>query len=40
VTGALPHIKSGALRPLAMMGNARSDALPDVPILADLVPGY
>ena len=40
VTGALPHIKSGALRPLAMMGNARSDALPDVPILADFVPGY
>jgi tripartite-type tricarboxylate transporter receptor subunit TctC len=40
VTGALPHIKSGALRPLAMMGNSRSDALPGVPILAEFVPGY
>jgi tripartite-type tricarboxylate transporter receptor subunit TctC len=40
LTGALPHIRSGALRPLAMMGNAKSDVLPDVPILADVVPGY
>jgi tripartite-type tricarboxylate transporter receptor subunit TctC len=40
VTGALPHIKSGALRPLAMMGNLRSDVLPDVPLLAEFVPGY
>jgi tripartite-type tricarboxylate transporter receptor subunit TctC len=40
LTGALPHIKSGALRPLAMMGNARSDMLPDVPTLAEFVPGY
>jgi tripartite-type tricarboxylate transporter receptor subunit TctC len=40
VTGALPHIKSGALRPLAMMGNSRSEVLPDVPVLAEFVPGY
>jgi tripartite-type tricarboxylate transporter receptor subunit TctC len=40
LTGALPHIRSGALRPLAMMGVARNDALPDVPILAEFVPGY
>jgi tripartite-type tricarboxylate transporter receptor subunit TctC len=40
LTSALPHIRSGALRPLAMMGKARSDALPDVPILAEFVPGY
>ena len=40
LTGALPHIRSGALRPLAMMGKARSDVVPDVPILADFVPGY
>jgi tripartite-type tricarboxylate transporter receptor subunit TctC len=40
LTGALPHIRSGALRPLAMMGKARSDVVPDVPVLADFVPGY
>jgi tripartite-type tricarboxylate transporter receptor subunit TctC len=40
LTGALPHIKSGALRPLAMMGKSRSDALPGVPTLAEFVPGY
>jgi tripartite-type tricarboxylate transporter receptor subunit TctC len=40
LTSALPHIRSGALRPLAMMGTARSDVLPDVPILAEFVPGY
>jgi tripartite-type tricarboxylate transporter receptor subunit TctC len=40
LTSALPHIRSGALRPLAMMGNARNDAVPDVPILAEFVPGY
>jgi tripartite-type tricarboxylate transporter receptor subunit TctC len=40
LTSALPHIKSGALRPLAMMGKARSDVLPDLPVLAEFVPGY
>jgi tripartite-type tricarboxylate transporter receptor subunit TctC len=40
LTSALPHIKSGALRPLAMMGNAKNDVLPDVPVLAEVVPGY
>jgi tripartite-type tricarboxylate transporter receptor subunit TctC len=40
LAGALPHIKSGALRPLAMMNNARSGVLPDVPILAEFVPSY
>jgi tripartite-type tricarboxylate transporter receptor subunit TctC len=40
LTSVLPHIKSGALRPLAMMGKARSDVLPDVPFLAEFVPGY
>jgi tripartite-type tricarboxylate transporter receptor subunit TctC len=40
LTSALPHIKSGALRPLAMMGTARNEAVPDVPILAEIVPGY
>jgi tripartite-type tricarboxylate transporter receptor subunit TctC len=40
LTGALPHIRSGALRPLAMMGKARTNVLPEVPTLAEFVPGY
>jgi tripartite-type tricarboxylate transporter receptor subunit TctC len=40
MTGALPHIQSGALRALAMAGNARFDLLPDVPTIGDTVPGY
>ena len=40
LTGSLPHIRSGALRALAMAGKARSDALPGVPTIGDTVPGY
>jgi tripartite-type tricarboxylate transporter receptor subunit TctC len=40
LTGSLAHIRSGALRALAMAGKARSDILPDVPTIGETVPGY
>jgi tripartite-type tricarboxylate transporter receptor subunit TctC len=36
----LPHIKDGKLRALAVTSVARSPALPDIPIMAEFVPGY
>jgi tripartite-type tricarboxylate transporter receptor subunit TctC len=37
---SLPHIRAGKLRALAVTTNVRSEALPDVPTVADTVPGY
>jgi tripartite-type tricarboxylate transporter receptor subunit TctC len=37
---SLPHIKAGKLRPLAVTTAKRLDVLPDVPALAEFVPGY
>jgi tripartite-type tricarboxylate transporter receptor subunit TctC len=37
---ALPHIKSGKLRALAVSGAARSPVLPDVPAIGEVVRGY
>jgi len=34
------HVRSGTLRALAVTTAARSEALPDTPILGDFVPGY
>jgi tripartite-type tricarboxylate transporter receptor subunit TctC len=37
---ALPQVKAGKLRPLAITTKARLDALPDIPPLSDFLPGY
>ncbi|MGE4239149.1 Bug family tripartite tricarboxylate transporter substrate binding protein [Ramlibacter sp.] len=39
-TTAMPHIKSGALRVLGVTGEKRSALLPDVPAVAETLPGY
>jgi tripartite-type tricarboxylate transporter receptor subunit TctC len=36
----IQHIRSGTLRALAVTSTAKSPLLPDVPALADTVPGY
>jgi tripartite-type tricarboxylate transporter receptor subunit TctC len=38
--GSLAHIRAGDVRALAVTTSARADALPDVPTVADTVPGY
>jgi len=37
---SIPHIRSGQLRALAVTTPVRSEALPDVPALAEFLPGY
>lgn len=36
----LPHIRAGSIKALAVCGKKRSSLLPNVPVVADLVPGY
>jgi tripartite-type tricarboxylate transporter receptor subunit TctC len=36
----LPYVRAGALRALAVTSAARSPALPDIPTVAEFVPGY
>src|SRR3954464_13504453 len=38
--GSIAHIRAGKLRALAMTTMQRSEVLPDVPLVADFVPGY
>jgi tripartite-type tricarboxylate transporter receptor subunit TctC len=37
---SLPHIRAGKLRALGVTTSSRSEALPDVPTVAETVPGY
>lgn len=37
---SIPHIKAGRLRALAVTTAKRVDAIPDIPVLGDFVPGY
>jgi len=37
---SIEHIRAGKLRPLAITSATRSELLPEVPALADFVPGY
>ena len=37
---SLPHIRSGAVRALAILSRARTPALPDVPIMGELIPAF
>jgi tripartite-type tricarboxylate transporter receptor subunit TctC len=39
-SASVEHIKSGKLRALAVTTATRSEALPDIPILSDFLPGY
>ena len=40
MTTSLPHIRTGTLRALGVAGTKRFDMLPDVPTIAETVPGY
>jgi tripartite-type tricarboxylate transporter receptor subunit TctC len=40
MTASIGHIRAGKLRPLAVTTMGRSEVLPDVPTVADFVPGY
>jgi len=36
---SLPHIRSGAIRPLALLSAERSPLLPDLPVAREIIPG-
>jgi tripartite-type tricarboxylate transporter receptor subunit TctC len=40
IAASIAYIKDGRLRALAVTTAARADALPDIPTVADFVPGY
>jgi tripartite-type tricarboxylate transporter receptor subunit TctC len=40
ITSSIDHIRNGKLRPLAVTAATRSETLPDVPTIGEVVPGY
>jgi tripartite-type tricarboxylate transporter receptor subunit TctC len=40
ITSSIEYVKAGKLRALGVSSVSRSDALPEVPALADSLPGY
>lgn len=40
MTGALPQIRSGAIRAIAVLGKTRYPGLPDVPTMSETLPQY
>ena len=40
LTSSIQHIRSGALRALAVTSGTRSEVLPDLPTVGDFLPGY
>ena len=40
VAGSIAHIRSGAVRPLAVTTRTRLETLPDIPTVAETLPGY
>jgi tripartite-type tricarboxylate transporter receptor subunit TctC len=40
IVSSIEHIRAGRLRPLAVTTSTRSEALPDVPVIGDFLPGY
>jgi tripartite-type tricarboxylate transporter receptor subunit TctC len=40
VSSSIEHIRAGKLRPLAVSTATRSDALPDIPTVGEVLPGF
>src|SRR5262245_43146576 len=40
MASAIEHVRAGKLRALAVTGAIRADVLPDIPTLAEFIPGY
>jgi tripartite-type tricarboxylate transporter receptor subunit TctC len=40
ITGVMPHIQAGKMRALGVASSERNAALPDVPAIAELLPGF
>jgi tripartite-type tricarboxylate transporter receptor subunit TctC len=40
MTGVLPHIRAGTIRPIAVLGRTRYPGLPEVPTMSETLPLY